>query len=99
MNTRCLGFTLAAVLVCLGPASVLPESGPASPLTQVRGEVLMLTSELVVVKSAEGTSTLIPLSKGTPLDLSLKVGDQVEVVVTSDNHLTSVKKLALEPHR
>lgn len=90
---------LATIFVLLLSPPALPQSGPATPSTQVRGEVLMLTSELVVVKSAEGTSILIPLGKDTPLDSSLKVGDRVEVVVTSDNHVSSVKKLTPEPLR
>lgn len=85
---------LAATLLCLAPASVLSESSAAA---KVRGEILMLTSELMVVKSAEGTSVLIPLDKGTPLDPLLKVGDLVEVVAVSGNHVTSVKRLAPEP--
>jgi hypothetical protein len=56
----------------------------------------MLTSELMVVKSAEGTSILIPLGKDTPLDPSLKVGDLVEVVAAG-SHVTSVKRLTFEP--
>jgi hypothetical protein len=88
---------LAATLLCLAPASVLSESSAAAPAAKVRGEILMLTSELMVVKSAEGTSVLIPLDKGTPLDPLLKVGDLVEVVAVSGNHVTSVKRLAPEP--
>jgi len=71
---------LAATLLCLAPASVLSESSAAAPAAKMRGEILMLTSELMVVKSAEGTSVLIPLDKGTPLDPLLKVGDLVEVL-------------------
>lgn len=89
----------AAIFVLLLSTPALSQSGPATLPTQVRGEVLMLTSELVVVKSAEGTSILIPLGKDTPLDSSLKVGDSVEVVVTSGNRVTSVKKLAPDPLR
>jgi hypothetical protein len=59
----------------------------------------MLTGELIVVKSADGTSILIPLGKDTPVDSSLKVADRAEVVVTPDNHVSSVKKLTDEPSR
>ena len=98
LSASCSWLVLAAMLVLL-PVSALSEAVPSPPPTQVRGEVQMLSSELVVVKSAEGTSILIPLGKDTPLDSSLKVGDRVEVVVTSDNHVASVKKLPPDPLR
>jgi hypothetical protein len=59
--------------------------------------MVLLTTELVVVKTVEGTSILISLGKDTKLDPVLKVGDRVEVVVTSDNHVSSVRKLTPEP--
>lgn len=85
---------LAAMYILFLSTPALSQSGPSAPATQVRGEVLMLTSELVVVKSADGTNILIPLGKDATVDSSLKVGDQVEVVATSDHQVTSVKRLA-----
>jgi hypothetical protein len=79
--------------VLLAPHLVLPEPGPAKPSPQVRGEVMMLTNELVVVKSPEGTSILIPLEKDTPIDSTLKVGDQVEVSSGPDKRIISIKRL------
>jgi|CXWL01.1.fsa_nt_gi hypothetical protein len=79
------------------PALSQPDS--ATPPAQVRGEVVMLTNELVVVKSTAGTSILIPLGKDSIVDASLKVGEQAEVVVIPDRHVTSVKKLILDPLR
>lgn len=96
LQGRNLWLVCAAIFVLLLSTPALPQSGPATPPTQVCGEVLMLTSELVVVKSVEGTSILIPLGKNTSLDTSLKVGDRVEVVVTSGHHVTLVKKPAPE---
>ncbi len=54
----------------------------------------MLTSELLVVRSADGTSILIPLGKDEVVETSIKVGDQVEVVVTSDHQVRLIKKVA-----
>ena len=54
----------------------------------------MLTSELIVVRSADGTNILIPLGKDEVVDMSIKVGDQVEVVVTSNNQVHLIKKVA-----
>ncbi len=70
-----------------------------APQAPVRGETVMLTTELIVVKSVEGTNILIPLSNDAKLDSMLKVGDRVEVVVTPDNQVNSVKRLIPEPLR
>jgi hypothetical protein len=72
----------------------LSQSTPSSPVKQVHGEVLMFTSELVVVILADGTRILFRLGKDTPVDPSLKVADRVEVHFMSDDHVISVKKLA-----
>lgn len=53
----------------------------------------MLTGELIVVKSADGTSILIPLNKNTVLDSTVQVGDHVEISATPDSRIISVKRL------
>lgn len=88
-----------AIVLALLPIPAHSESGPTAPQAPVRGEMVMLTTELVVVKSIEGTSILIPLDKDAKVDLMLKVGDRVEVIVTPDNQASSVKKLSAEPLR
>lgn len=92
-------LVLAAICVLLLSSPALSQSDPATPLSRVRGEVVMLTSELVVVKSTDGTSILIPLGKDSIVDASLKVGEQAEVVATPDRRVPSVKKLILDPLR
>lgn len=98
-SLRGRSFLLALVAMCFLLLSIPALSQPDSaiPPTQVRGEVVMLTSELVVVKSADGTNILIPLGKDTIVDASLKVGEQAEVVATPDRHVTLVKKLTPDP--
>lgn len=90
---------LVAIVLVLLPIPAHTESGPTALQTPVRGEMVMLTTELVVVKSVEGTSILIPLGKDAKFDPTLKVGDRVEVVVTPDNQASSVRKLTPEPLR
>jgi len=92
-------LVLAAIGVLLMSSPALSQSDQATPLSRVRGEVVMLTSELVVVKSTDGTNILIPLEKKTTVDASLKIGERVEVVATPDHHVTSVKKLTPDPFR
>lgn len=94
LQTGCLCLGLAAALALLAPALALPEPGPAKPPAQVRGEVLMLTTELIVVKSSDGMSILIPLEKEAAVDSTLKVGDRVEVSSAPDQRIISIKKLA-----
>src|SRR5687767_5625487 len=59
-------LVLAVIGVLLLSPPALSQSDPATPLSRVRGEVVMLTSELVVVKSTDGTNILIPLEKRRP---------------------------------
>lgn len=92
-----LALVVTGVLLLSSPAFSQLDS--ATPLPQVRGEVVMLTSELVVVKSGDGTSILIPHRKDSIVDASLKVGEQAEVIATPDRHVTSVKKLTPGPPR
>lgn len=79
------------MLLLLSPLPSYAES--PTPMKEIRGEVLMVTAELIVVKSADGTSILIPLGKDSPLDASVKAGDRVEVLTTQDHQVRSVKKL------
>ena len=87
------GPVCIALCMLLLSTPALSQSSPSPPLGQVHGEILMFTSELVVVKLADGTSILFRLEKDTSVDSSLKVADRVEVRVTSDDHVISVKKL------
>lgn len=86
-------LVLPALCLLLLSTPALPQSTSSPPLRQIHGEILMLTSELMVVKSADGASILFRLEKGAPVDSSLKVADRVEVRFMSDDHIISVKKL------
>ncbi|MGA6828751.1 hypothetical protein ACO9S2_14215 [Nitrospira sp. NS4] len=79
------------------PVPAQPDS--AGLQAPVRGELVLLTVELVVVKSVEGTNILIPLGKDIKLDPGLKVGDRVEVFVTPGNQASSVSKMGSETPR
>ena len=87
----CLMCFALCVLLLSTPA--LSQSSPSLPVKEVHGEVLMFTSELVVVKLADGSSILFRLEEDTPVDSSLKVADRVEVRLTSDDRVISIKKL------
>ena len=100
LGVRCgrdaLAIVVVAVLSLSAPTLVGSSDSQKAP---VRGEVILLTAELVVVKSADGTSILIPLSKNAKLDPQLKVGDQAEVVVAQDHEASVLLKLSQEPRQ
>jgi hypothetical protein len=83
-------FIALCVLVLL-PPSALSHSSSSQPLSHVHGEVLMLTSKLMVVQLTDGKNVLCQLGKDATVDSSLKVADRVEVQFTSDHHVVSVK--------
>ena len=62
----------------------------------VRGEVLMLTSELVVMALVDGTHTLLKVGKNTIVDPSVRVGDRIKVRVTPEHHVVSITKVTRE---
>lgn len=64
--------------------------------TRVEGVVRMLTADLIVVKSPDGTSTLFSVTKETSLDPTIKAGDQVEVLMSSDHQATAIRKLSVK---
>ena len=93
----CWRAWLVAIVLLLLPIPVHSELDPAVPQPPVRDELVMLSRELIVVKSDEGTSILIPIGKDVELDPAMKIGDQVEVVVIYENRVSSVRKLTPEP--
>lgn len=90
---------LVALLLALLQIPVPAQPDSEGLQAPVRGELVLLTVELVVVKSVEGTNILIPLGKDIKLDPRLKVGDRVEVFVTPGNQASSVSKMSSEPSR
>jgi hypothetical protein len=51
---------LAVLVLVLLPVLAQAESGSVDPQTPVRGELVMLTTALIVVTSIEATSIVIP---------------------------------------
>ncbi len=87
---------VAGTYTLLLSTPTLVQSSLPTPPTEARGEVLMLTSELVVVKLKDGRSILLHLGKDATVDSSIKVADRVEVRFTTDHHVISVKKLTAD---
>lgn len=55
---------------------------------------MMLTNELIVVKSSDGTSVIFSLGKETSLDPLVKIGDQVEVFLSSTQHAVAIRTMS-----
>jgi hypothetical protein len=68
------------------------DSKPAaSSLQLLKGEVVMLSGEVCVVKDATGKSVLFKIDKGTEIDKSVKEGKTVEVSAAADGVALSIK--------
>lgn len=94
-----LKLALVAAFLTATAASVQSAAGPATANSQIQGEVMMLTSELIVVKSADGTSTLFPIEEGTAVDSAIKTGDHVVVSLNQDRRIISIKPRDKPPDR
>lgn len=58
----------------------------------VKGEVLMASDQVLVVKDGAGRGVLLQVSKVTQFDGTVKVGDKVEAQLSRDGQALSVKK-------
>lgn len=67
------------------------ESSPSSPQS-MKGEVVMLSGEVCVVRDATGKSVLFKIDKGTKIDGSVKEGKKVEVSASADGRALVIKE-------
>ena len=58
----------------------------------LKGEVVMLSGEVCVVRDATGKSVLFKVDKETKIDGSVKEGKTVEVSASSDGRALSIKE-------
>jgi hypothetical protein len=56
----------------------------------VRGDVLMKEGDFYIVKDITGHEVRLHVNKDTKLDGTVKVGDKIEALVTSEGHATSL---------
>ncbi len=67
-----------------------PKPATASPQL-MKGEVIMLSGEVCVVKDATGKSVLFKIYKETKIDGAVKEGKVVEVAASADGVALSIK--------
>jgi hypothetical protein len=66
---------------------------PATAFPQViKGEIVMLSTEVCVVRDATGKTVLFKIDKGTKIDKSVKEGKTVEVSASVDGLAFSIKE-------
>ena len=88
-------FFTAVVLMCCGaaPASAVEPAPPlpAAPAVQtIKGDILNIEGEHVVVKDMSGHEVRMHVSKDTHMD-RVKVGDKVNATVRADGHAESLQ--------
>ena len=70
-----------------------PDSKAAAVAAQVmKGEVVMLSGEVCVVRDATGRSVLFKIDKETKIDGSVKEGKKVEVSASADGRALVIKE-------
>lgn len=94
---------LLAVLFMLLPAMVYAgpvEPGPgAAASTSVKGDILYIEGQYLVVKEVSGRETRVHVNGETKLSGvagRLKAGDKIEATITADGHATTVALQGLE---
>ncbi len=90
-----MGRRLAILALLYVSSAGLIQAESPTPTQVVRGEIFMLTTELVVVIADDGTRELFRLDKATRVDSAITVGDRVEVRLTPDHQVLSITKLTL----
>jgi hypothetical protein len=91
-------LAFAALMLMLPLTFAHSESVPLKQTSEVKGQVVMLTSEFIILapqekKNQEGKNIFIPIAAGATIDNTVKTGDQVEVRVNADDRATAVHKL------
>jgi hypothetical protein len=90
-------LVVTAFLTCIGSQTMaVAEQAPAPPLPAapasqtIKGDILNIEGEHVVVKDISGHEIELRVSKDTRMD-RLKVGDKVNATVAADGHAESVE--------
>ena len=97
MKHRHLIYGVLVVLIVFplgsggGRAGADSKSTPSSPQS-MKGEVVMLSGEVCVVKDEAGKSVLFKVDKETKIDGSVKEGKKVEVSASADGRALAIKE-------
>jgi hypothetical protein len=100
-NTR-LGIAIVALLFCAGvPGMVVAadsgskpgavSSGPETPAAIIKGQVLMIDPDALVLGTDGGGQVRLKLDKDTKMERALQVGDKVEAEVGPERQAVTLK--------
>ena len=86
-------LTVQALLsMAMVDVGITADSSPATSEQIVKGDVLMKEGDYYILKDISGHEVRVHVSPETKKDGVVKVGDKIEVTVTSDGHATSIKQ-------
>jgi hypothetical protein len=99
-SIRLMVVLCAALLI--GAEFVAAQSSQAPPLPNkpahtLKGEVVMITNELIILKEPTGNRSLIQVGKEIQKDATVKEGTQVEIAVTEDGQAKTITILKNDP--
>ena len=83
-------LTAISAMEGLGSAAEEAQAPTATASQTVKGEVVMATEELIVVKELDGKGTLVKVDKDTKRNGVIKVGDKVMAQISQDGYAKSV---------
>jgi len=83
-------LTAISAMEGLGSAAEEAQAPTATASQTVKGEVVMATEELIVVKELDGKGTLVKVDKDTKRNGVIKVGDKVMAQISQDGYARSV---------
>lgn len=94
-GVKTAGILILALLVTVAMVGVSFAANevpapPASASQTVKGEVLMITDEFLVVKEPTGKGLQLFFDKDTKRDTTIKAGDKIEAQVSPDGHAKSI---------
>ena len=99
-NTR-LGIAMMALLFCAGAPGMVRAadsgrpgavpSGPESSAVSIRGQVLRIDIDALVLGTDGGGQVRLKLDKDTKIERALKVGDKVEAELGPERQAVNVK--------
>jgi hypothetical protein len=68
------------------------QDSPCSGTKIIHGYVTILTARLVVVRTSNGTNTLISLTKDATVDPKVQIGNEVDVMISETGHTAVANK-------
>jgi hypothetical protein len=100
-HTR-LGIAMVALLGCAGASGIVwaadpaskpgaISSGPESSAASIKGQVLTIEPDVLVLATEGGGQVRLKLNKDTKMERAMKVGDKVEAEIGPDHQAVNLR--------